>query len=64
MGAPAKYGQGFYKGIGSIEKGIASILGKAKRLKCEGASMLFQEVSIQGMTYLVNPTPIAYDIEI
>jgi hypothetical protein len=37
----------FYKGIGVSQKGIASILGKAKKLKREGATLPFQEVSLQ-----------------
>jgi hypothetical protein len=40
----------FYRGIGVSNKGIASILGKAKRLKREGAAMPFQEVSVAGIT--------------
>lgn len=54
----------FYKGIGSSKKGIASILGKAKRLKREGVSMPFQEVSVQGITDINHPTPISCDIEV
>ena len=54
----------FYKGIGSSEKGIASILGKAKRLKREGVSMPFQEVSVQGITDINHFTPISCDIEV
>jgi hypothetical protein len=54
----------FYKGIGSSEKGIASILGKAKRLKREGATMPFQEVSVQGITDMTNSTAISCDIEV
>lgn len=42
--------QNFYKGIGVSHKGIASILGKAKRLKREGASTPFNEVKIEGIS--------------
>ena len=40
----------FYTGIGISKTGIASVLGKAKRLKREGAAMPFQEVSVAGIT--------------
>src|SRR5690606_6746377 len=53
----------FYRGIGSSKKGIASILGKAKRLKREGASMPFQEVSVPGITDMSEPSAITCDIE-
>lgn len=43
-------GQQFYKGIGISHKGMGSILGKAKRLKREGASMPFQELSVEGLS--------------
>lgn len=54
----------FYKGIGSSSKGIASIIGKAKRLKREGASMPFQEVSVAGLTEITNTSSITCDIEV
>ena len=54
----------FYRGIGSSEKGIASILGKAKRLKREGATMPFQELSVPGVTDMANPSSISCDIEV
>lgn len=54
----------FYKGIGSSEKGIASILGKAKRLKREGATMPFQELSVPGLTDTSAPASIPCDIEV
>jgi len=40
----------FYQGIGSSKTGICGILGKAKRLKREGASVPFSEVTIEGVT--------------
>lgn len=40
----------FYKGIGISKNGMASILGKAKRLKREGYSAPFQELKVEGVT--------------
>ncbi|MFN8371186.1 MAG: hypothetical protein U0T83_11260 [Bacteriovoracaceae bacterium] len=54
----------FYKSIGSSRNGIASILGKAKRLKREGAVMPFQEMAVEGITTTDNPGPITCDIEV
>ena len=56
--------QDFYKGIGVSNKGIASILGKAKRLKREGASMPFSELKVEGITDSAVSGPIACDIEV
>ena len=41
----------FYKNLGSSHKGMASMIGKAKRLRREGHSMPFEEVTI------ATPTP-------
>lgn len=54
----------FYKNIGSSSKGMASMLGKAKRLKREGHVGPFQEVVIDGITNTENPVPIICDIEV
>lgn len=54
----------FYKSIGSSQKGIASMLGKAKRLKREGNILPFQEITIEGITDTNNPAPIVCDIEV
>lgn len=54
----------FYKSIGSSQKGIASMIGKAKRLKRDGHSIPFQEVQIEGITDVASPSPIACDIEV
>lgn len=54
----------FYKGIGSSKEGIASILGKAKRLKREGAAMPFQEISVTGVNGTTDPLPLMCDIEV
>lgn len=52
----------FYRGIGVSQKGISSILGKAKKLKREGASTSFQEISIQGIHE--NSDSVPCDIEV
>lgn len=54
----------FYKSIGSSQKGIAGMIGKAKRLKREGFSIPFQEVAIEGITNTDTPAPITCDIEV
>ncbi len=54
----------FYKSIGSSSKGMASMIGKAKRLKREGHSLPFEEVKIEGITDTTNPAPIICDIEV
>lgn len=56
--------QAFYKGIGSSSKGIASILGKAKRLKRDGANMPFNEIKIEGITDTATPVSLLCDIEV
>lgn len=55
---------GFYKCIGSSQKGMASMIGKAKRLKREGVNMPFQEVQVEGLTQTDIPDPISCDIEV
>jgi len=57
-------GQQFYKGIGISHKGMGSILGKAKRLKREGASMPFQEVNVEGLSNTLDQSSLACDIEV
>ena len=54
----------FYNGIGCSRKGMGSLLGKAKRLKREGATMPFQEISVQGITETVNSENLTCDIEV
>ncbi len=58
---PAKH---FYKAIGSSQKGMASMIGKAKKLKREGHSIPFEEISIEGITDTNNPSSITCDIEV
>ena len=54
----------FYKGIGSSNTGMASMIGKAKRLRREGASMPFEEIKVEGVTDSDNPLSIICDIEV
>lgn len=54
----------FYKSIGSSSTGMASMIGKAKRLRREGHSMPFEEVSIEGITDDGNSAPLVCDIEV
>ncbi|MBT6472224.1 MAG: hypothetical protein HOK52_13330 [Candidatus Marinimicrobia bacterium] len=54
----------FYKGIGSSQTGISSMIGKAKRLKREGKSMPFEEISIEGISHIDNPPSALCDIEL
>ena len=54
----------FYTRIGSSKNGIASMIGKAKRLRREGQVIPFQEVKIEGITNTENPDPVICDIEV
>ena len=54
----------FYRSLGSSQKGMASMIGKAKKLKREGHTVPFEEVSIEGVTDTDNPTPLVCDIEV
>ena len=54
----------FYKSIGISSKGMASMIGKAKRLKREGHSLTFEEIKVEGLTDNDNPTPLVCDIEV
>lgn len=54
----------FYKSIGCSQKGIASMLGKAKRLRRQGHSIPFQELSIEGVTNTDTPSSVICDIEV
>ncbi len=52
----------FYTGIGVSQNGISSILGKAKKLKREGAVLPFSEVKIEDST--PSEMAISCDIEV
>lgn len=54
----------FYRGIGISHKGMGSILGKAKRLKREGAIVPFQELNIEGLPNNSDQNSINCDIEV
>jgi hypothetical protein len=54
----------FYSGIGISSKGMASMIGKGKRLKREGHSTPFEEIQIEGITDTSTPAPIICDIEV
>lgn len=54
----------FYKSIGASQKGISSMIGKAKRLKREGHSVPFEEIKIEGITDTYASAPLACDIEV
>ena len=54
----------FYKCIGISQKGMASMMGKAKRLKRDGHSLPFEELSVEGLTHTANPQALICDIEV
>ena len=54
----------FYKQLGSSNTGMASMMGKAKKLKREGVNLAFKEVGIEGITHTDNPSSIICDIEV
>lgn len=54
----------FYRSIGISSTGMASMIGKAKRLKREGHSLPFEEISIEGVTGSSLVVPLSCDIEV
>jgi len=54
----------FYTAIGSNHRKMAKMMGKAKKLRREGHSIPFEEISIEGVTDTANPAPIICDIEV
>lgn len=56
--------QAFYRGIGSSHKGMGAILGKAKRLKRDGANMPFSEIKVEGLSDGGAPGSVICDIEV
>ena len=54
----------FYRGIGSNQRKMARMIGKAKQLKREGATAVFEELAIEGVTDTPSPTPLSCDIEV
>lgn len=56
--------QSFYLAIGSNYKKMASMMGKAKKLKREGHAAPFKEVIVDGITDTTTLSPILCDIEL
>lgn len=54
----------FYRGIGSNQKKMARMIGKAKQLRRDGTHVPFQEIAIEGLTDTNSPTPLVCDIEV
>ena len=54
----------FYRALGSNQKKMARMIGKAKQLKRDGHSMPFQELTIDGVTDAVTTAPLTCDIEV
>jgi len=54
----------FYTAIGSNHRKMASMMGKAKKLKRGGHSLPFEEISVEGITNASSPAPIVCDIEV
>ena len=54
----------FYRGIGSNQKKMARMIGKAKQMKRDGFVAPFQEIAIEGITDTNIPIPITCDIEL
>lgn len=54
----------FYRGIGCSPKGMASMIGKAKKLKRDGHQLHFEEIKVEGLTDTTNPLPLVCDIEV
>lgn len=54
----------FYRAIGSNQKKMARMIGKAKQLRREGVVAPFQEVAIEGISGNPNPAPLSCDIEV
>lgn len=54
----------FYRSLGSSKTGMASMIGKAKRLKREGHTLPFEEIKVEGISDTPSPSAIACDIEV
>ena len=53
----------FYNGIGSNHRKMARMIGKAKQLKRDGATLPFQEISVEGVSD-TSSASIPCDIEV
>lgn len=58
---PAKH---FYTAIGSNQKKMARMMGRAKKLRREGHSMPFEEIKVEGITDTTQSAPLSCDIEV
>jgi len=56
--------QNFYKALGSNHNSMASMMGKAKKLKREGHNVPFKEIAIEGITHTDNSSSLICDIEL
>lgn len=54
----------FYTGIGSNQKKMARMMGRAKQLRREGHSLPFEEIKVEGLTDTGTPMSISCDIEV
>ncbi len=54
----------FYRTLGSNQKKMARMIGKAKQLKRDGHSLPFEEVKVEDLTHTDLPLPISCDIEV
>lgn len=54
----------FYTAIGSNHHKMASMMGKAKKLKREGHTIPFEEIKVEGITDNVSPSSVTCDIEV
>lgn len=54
----------FYTALGSNHRKMASMMGKAKKLKREGVVLPFKEIAVEGITDTSNPSTIICDIEV
>jgi hypothetical protein len=54
----------FYRGIGSNQRKMARMIGKAKQLKRDGHSISFEEIKIEGVTNTDSSPSIICDIEV
>lgn len=56
--------EAFYRALGSHQKKMAKMLGKAKQLKREGHQAPFQELAVEGVTLPDGTPALICDIEV
>jgi hypothetical protein len=54
----------FYRALGSNNKKMASMIGKAKRLKRDGHSLPFEEIKVEGIAHTDSLSSLSCDIEV